>query len=510
MNDKDNFELDSELAKSIEKLIDEETTVAKAFVDRNLLKNSDYNKTNNKSVYDEERSTTQAIPEIPSRKVTLEKKSDSGLKTPLDEKKKIPNNSNGVMPSPKKEKLDKKTKLIIAGVSAAVILVIAVIFIVAGIIDNKNKNSYSYNYSKGVEYYNKKDYKTALTYLEKAEAVDTSKKNLDLKFKLYDCYIGVANNDKAVEKLKEILSYESNNEKALTALASNYSSNKQGDKLTELIRKYEGTDGQKYLTNYVVPVPTASKAAGKFDVELNLELVSAESNKIYYTLDGTQPTPKSLLYSEPIAIKKGDTTVKAIAVNEIGTASDIVEQKYSVDFKAPEAPDLTPVAGTYQEGQKIEITNLKSGDTAYYTIDGTEPTKDSPNSTKYTEAFDMPIGNNIVRVIIINQYNLSSSITSKNYIIPATRTYTYEEALELLKTRMKAKGELKSDGKTSSDGKTVTFTFNTRKTINTVDMWIAFYDLAGVRQTSYYGIAVKTGQCYNVTESGGEYKATEY
>jgi len=500
MNDKDNFELDSELAKSIEKLIDEETTVAKAFVDRNLLKNKDYNNITKKTEYDEIKLKTQAIPEIPSRKISLEKGFDDEPKAPLNEKKNMPNMTNSVVTPPIKKKLDKKTKLIIAGVSAAVILVIVIIIIVANILDNKNKSSYNYNYSKGTEYYNKKDYKSALPYFEKAEVADTSKKNIDLKFKLYDCYVGVDNNDKAIEKLKEILSYESNNEKALTALASIYSSNKQGDKLTELIRKYEGTDGQKYLTNYVVAVPTVSKAAGKFDTEINLELVSDEGNTIYYTLDSTDPTSKSLLYSEAIAIKKGDTTVKAIAVNAIGTASDIVEQKYTVDFKAPESPDISPVSGTYQEGQKIEITNVKSGDTAYYTLDESEPTK---ASTPYTGAFIMPTGNQVLKVLIINQYGLNSSTSSQNYIIIPAKSYTSDEALVILKDRMKAKGDLKADGKTSLDGKSVVFTFNTRKTINTVDMWLYYYDLAGVRQTSYYGIGLKNGQCYKVTESGG-------
>jgi len=492
MNDKDNFELDSELAKSIEKLIDEETTVAKAYVDRNLLKHSDYD-INKKSIYDEEKSKTQAIPEIPSRKVAL------GNIT----KDVIPPTS----PSPNKKKLDKKAKLIIAGVSAAVILVIIAIIIVSLILNNKNKSSYNYNYSKGVGYYNDKDFKSALPYFEKAEAADTSKKNIDLKFKLYDCYIGVADNDKAIEKLKEILSYEKNNEMALTALASNYASNKQGDKLTALIRSYKGADGLKYLTSYVVPVPTFSKAAGKFDVELSLELVTTDTNKIYYTLDGTDPTTKSLLYAEALSIKKGDTTVKAIAVNAVGTASDIVEQKYTVDFKAPEAPDISPVTGTYQEGQKIEVTNIKSGDTAYYTVtvDGTDPTKDS---TPYTGPFVLPAGNNIVKVIIINQYNLSSSITSKNYTVVASRTYTYDEALELLKARMRVKGDLKADGKTSSDGKAVTFVFNTKKIVNNIDMWIVFCDIASVRQN--YGVAVKSGQCYKVTENAGVYSAAEY
>ena len=119
-------------------------------------------------------------------------------------------------------------------------------------------------------------------------------------------------------------------------------------------------------------------------------------------------------------------------------------------------------------------------------------------------------GNNVLRVLIINQYGLSSSISSRNYIVIPAKIYKDDEALVLLIDRMKVKGDLKADGKTSSDGKPLTLTFNAKKSINNVDMWLYFYNIAGVRQPSYYGIALKTGQCYIVTEGGGTYTATDY
>lgn len=505
MNDNDNFDLDSELAKSIEKLVDEETTVAKAFVDRNSLQN-DINK---HSKYDEDRLKTQAIPNIPSRNVVLDNDLDDDLDDDAEnlasEEKNVTDTLNGDL-KPSKKKLDKKSKLIIAGISAVVILVIAAIIIVSVIASNKKKSSYDYNYSQGVERYNSKDYESALDYFKKAELSSNGKKNLDLKFKLYDCYMAVGESDKAIEELKDVLSYEKNNEKALTALSGCYSDNKQGDKLTELIRQYKGTDGLKYLTKYVVSEPTASQTAGKYQVAVDLELTSDNSNKIYYTLDGTDPTTKSLLYSQAINLVKGETTVKTIAVNSIGTSSDIVEMKFQIDYKAPDAPDVTPVSGDYDEGQKIEITNLKSGDTAYYTTDGSTPTK---SSTPYTEAFIMPTGNKIISVLTVNQYDQESSITRRNYNVVVAKTYTFNEALDLLKARMIAKGDMKADG-TSADGKKADLGYYTKKTIDNVEMFVSYYDIGGKRQAYYFGIAVKSGQCYKVSESGGKFTATEY
>lgn len=513
MNDNENFDLEKELAESIEKLVNEETIVAKAFVDSNASKHNEYNNinnsTNNKSNYDDDMNKTQVIPNIPSRNINLgsnlnnqnaenESDNDNNL-TMTSTNISNPNNQD-------KKKLDKKTKLIIAGISGIVLLVLAIIILIATMINNKAKSSFDYNYSKGNEYYNEKNFSSALNYFEKAEVTLVGKKNIDLKFKLYDCYKAQDQDDKAVEKLKDIISLEKNNEKALTLLATYYATEKQGDKLTELIRKYQGTDGLRYLSSYVVAKPTASQNAGKYDVAVDLQLSTEGSNKIYYTLDGTDPTTKSLLYSDAIHLVKGDTTVKAIAVNAIGTSSDIVELKYTIDYKAPDAPIITPATGTYQEGQKIEITNIKNGDTAYYTLDGSTPTK---VSTKYTEPFNMPVGNTIVSVIIINQYGLESSMTTKNYNVTAAKSYSFEEAKVLLITRMKSKGDLKSDTITS-DGKQANFVYYTKQKINDIEMYIIYYDIDNTRQKYYFGVGVKNGQCYKVTENGGKFTLTDY
>lgn len=506
-NNDDNFDLESELAKSIEKLVDEETSVAKAFVDRNSL-NDESTKT--LPVANDDFSKTKAIPEIPSRQVML----DIDDEIDEDEDEDLEDNDADVEAgtegkktpvSPKK--LDKKTKLIIAGVVAAVVVVIIAIIITAVAMNNKNKSSYDYNYKTGTEYYNSKKYDDARPLLEKAAASSSGRKNINLKFMLYDCYISEGNNTKAVEMLTEILSYEKNNEKALTALAAYYSSSKNGDKLTELIRTYKGTDGEKYLKSYMVTSPTASDAAGNYTKALDLEITSPDGYAIYYTLDGSNPTVKSTLYTAMIHLVKGTTTVKAVAVNNIGTASDILELKYVIEYKAPDAPELSPATGkTYEEGQKITITNLKPGDTAYYTLDNSTPSK---ASTKYEGEFAMPVGNSVVSVITINEYGLESNITRKNYICNAVKTYTFEQALTLLKTRMKTLGELKTDT-TTADGKTVNFVFNTNTKISDTDMYLVFYDIAGTRQKYYFGIGIKNGKCYKVTESNGTYAASEY
>lgn len=57
-------------------------------------------------------------------------------------------------------------------------------------------------------------------------------------------------------------------------------------------------------------------------------IAAADGAKIYYTLDGTNPTEASELYAAPIALTE-TTTVKAIAIEEGKSASAVVEKKYT-------------------------------------------------------------------------------------------------------------------------------------------------------------------------------------
>ncbi len=77
---------------------------------------------------------------------------------------------------------------------------------------------------------------------------------------------------------------------------------------------------------------TAPKAS--ITEESKLILTSEENAAIYYTLDGTTPSADSTLYVEPIAVNE-DITVKAIAVKEGCTDSDIAAFIYTVAEDVP-------------------------------------------------------------------------------------------------------------------------------------------------------------------------------
>lgn len=410
-----------------------------------------------------------------------------------------------------KKPMDKKTKIVIAAVAAGVAVIVALIIVVAVIINNNNKKGYNYNYNKGIELYDNHEYSSAIDYLSKAAKDNNGKRNLELKYKLYECYNATGDENNAVETLKDILSYDKNYEKAIKSLIDIYVKQKNGTAMTELIRSYKGSVSEKYFTSYMVSEPKPSVEAGNYDDTIQLQLTSDGNEKIYYTTDNMEPSDKSTLYNnDVISIENGTTIIKAIAINDIGITSDVATFKYVVEYKKPDAPSILPASGTYQAGQKISIMNIPEGYKVYYTLDGTTPTD---KSTEYTGEFEMPEGNTVVSAITYDTHNQASTVTKRNYVVNPAKSYSYDEALNILKNKLVSTGVLKSGGNTTSDGASASFVYNSKTTIDGTEMYCIRFDIRKNGNTTtagYYGVGVKNGQCYKVTINGNSYSATSY
>ena len=105
-----------------------------------------------------------------------------------------------------------------------------------------------------------------------------------------------------------------------------------------------------------VATPTFTPAAGEYTAAQNVEIACAtDGASIYYTTDGTDPTAASTAYTSAIAVG-ATTTIKAIAVKEGWTDSEIATAAYTINI--PEEPDFTTVS---------ELKGLLSTESATYT-----------------------------------------------------------------------------------------------------------------------------------------------
>jgi len=81
--------------------------------------------------------------------------------------------------------------------------------------------------------------------------------------------------------------------------------------------------------------PTFNFMAGTYKYDIGLTLaVDTKDEIIYYTMDGTEPTESSLIYTSPIIIENNEssTHIKAMSKNALGVKSKVTESYYKIDY----------------------------------------------------------------------------------------------------------------------------------------------------------------------------------
>lgn len=100
---------------------------------------------------------------------------------------------------------------------------------------------------------------------------------------------------------------------------------------------------------------------------------------IYYTTDGSTPTPASNLYTGPITLNSTET-LQAMATAPGYRNSGVNSVSYQV-VDPPAVPVFSPPSGTYTSVQSVTLTDSTAGTSIGY---NTDPTVSSPNWTTYT------------------------------------------------------------------------------------------------------------------------------
>ncbi len=171
-----------------------------------------------------------------------------------------------------------------------------------------------------------------------------------------------------------------------------------------------------------VSTPTFTPAAGTYNDAQDVEITtSTDGATIYYTTDGSDPTTASSVYSAAIPVTT-NTTIKAYAVKDGMTDSEIAEAAYVINYKVA-TPIFTPAAGTYNEAQNVKITTETDGATIYYTTDGTDPDE---TSTEYTAA--IPVAETMtIKAIAVKDGYTDSEIATAEYTIVDTGNWVFDE-----------------------------------------------------------------------------------
>src|SRR3989442_7989498 len=130
----------------------------------------------------------------------------------------------------------------------------------------------------------------------------------------------------------------------------------------------------------MVAPPTFAPPAGTYATAVTVTISDTTSGAtIYYTTDGSTPSPNSTRYTGPIVVTQ-TTTIKAMAVANGMADSDVASATYTIVLKVA-TPTISPASRTYSGAQTVTLSDATSGAIIYYTTDGSTPT---PSSTRYT------------------------------------------------------------------------------------------------------------------------------
>lgn len=287
-------------------------------------------------------------------------------------------------------------------------------------------NSEEYQVERAMQYVTQGKYDEAISCYNRALELDAE--NIELIFSLADVYLLKNNKVEYEYLLREIVRSENATSEQLNGaygkLIAIYRDREDYQTINELLLASHDDVLLSTYQNYIVKVPEFSVNEGYYTSIQPLKLTAAGSGKIYYTLDGSEPTEESSQYTAPIILERGDYVVKAFAVNERGIASEVVTKEYHIENKEILPPEVSAISGEYNFPMNIEITS--DIEDVYYTTDGSDPTY---ASTAYTGPIPMPLGRSRFKFAKIVD-GVTGTIAERTYRLVMNTEYTPEEAVE--------------------------------------------------------------------------------
>lgn len=278
----------------------------------------------------------------------------------------------------------------------------------------KNNNSYDYQMQMAKEEMVDRNYEKAISYYEKA--LEIMPNDIDARLFLADIYMDQQKTDDAMILYMDVINLDGKNIDAYNNLIQIYVERQDFTKIKELSANVTDEEVLKLFEDYLVSAPAIYPEGGTFYTYTTVTMVSIDNCKIYYTLDGSIPSETNgFVYNgKGIELESAKTfTIKAVCCNELGVYSDVIEMEYKIKPKAPACAEMSPESGRFDSVTYITL-EADENCAIYYTWDGTNPTLESP---KYEEPLEVPVGNNILSVIVVDERTkLISNVNRANYI----------------------------------------------------------------------------------------------
>jgi alpha-tubulin suppressor-like RCC1 family protein len=123
-----------------------------------------------------------------------------------------------------------------------------------------------------------------------------------------------------------------------------------------------------------LPLPTFSPAPGTYSSPQSVAMSGWSLATIRYTIDGSDPTELSTIYTVPLTVDQ-TRTLKAKAWKTTWTPSDIATGAYVLKVATP---SLSLGSGIYYSALTVTVSCSTVGATIHYRTDGIDPTESDP------------------------------------------------------------------------------------------------------------------------------------
>lgn len=325
-------------------------------------------------------------------------------------------------------------------VAVCVFLVVCIVGIVIGVVSaNSKRNNPDNIFKNALEARNNENYELSIEYLKKA--IEQESNNAEYVLTLAEVYQTTNEYDLEIELLDEACyseRFDDTDKKRLFVLLINALELKKDYRtLNKLLSECEYEDIKTLKLQYLSLPPVFSVKGGEYDESFKLCLTSDITGSIYYTTDGSEPSDRSYVYTNPIELGSGNHIIRAFFVNQYGIQSEIAQNDYKITESVVPMSEVYPESGEYEEALNIEILDADESFYYFYTIDGSDPDK---NSRKYTGPISMPLGESIFKFIAVSPEGICSEIMEREYNLTVNAQISADQAGEIVKAAMISTG----------------------------------------------------------------------
>ena len=310
----------------------------------------------------------------------------------------------------KAAELKKKKRKKILWISVLLVLfMVAVAIFAVYFIRYSREHSYDYQYQMAYEAYDAKDYAAAEGYAKRALELHPGSDNA-LRL-LAETYLHEGDTDAGIAVLMQYIEKYPDSIDAYARIISVYEEEQRPDEVRALM---EACNNDVILSEFSSYIPSEVQLVtepGEYTSKISVELACG-SGTVYYTTDGTMPDVHSQVYSEPIMLEEGTTKIQAICYSPAGIPGDMISGEYTVTLAIPNPPFISPVSGDYEEGTEITVV-VPDGCEAYYAFDSVADSSDN----LYTGPVEMPEGEHIFSVIVVDENGKQSYPASETYVV---------------------------------------------------------------------------------------------